>query len=110
MTRLLLVVEPDLGVTAADVAQAWDRDEAARELGAAAVEEQGGGGFFPGLIELVVVPLAVNLASSVVYDTARRVVDRLRGNGAGSGMEELEYVEHTSGDDRVVVVRVRRNQ
>jgi hypothetical protein len=107
MVRLVLAVDPDVGVDSAAMVEAWSRDKAAGGLGSAGVEAQGAGGFLPGPVELVVVPLVVNVAASVVYDVARRVVGRLRGAG---GVEELEFIEHSSGEDRVLVVRVRRSR
>ena len=35
------------------------------------------GHFLPGLVELVLIPVAVNLASTVLYDPVRRLVRRL---------------------------------
>ncbi len=58
----------------------------------------------PGLVELVVIPLAVNLASNVLYDLVRRLVRRAQ--PADGERTELEVTEITTGrDDRVVVVR-----
>jgi hypothetical protein len=56
------------------------------------------------VLELVAVPLAVNVASSAVYDLVRRLVTGLR-----RGREDrpaVEVIEVTaSGGDRVPVVR-----
>jgi hypothetical protein len=107
LSRLAVVVDRECGVEAAELARAWNEDAETRQWGLAETEISEAGVFFPGPVELVVIPLAVNLASSVVYDVVRRVVTRLR-DRHGATAEELEIIEHEVGSGRVVVVRVRR--
>ena len=106
MGRLEVVLDPGVGVSAADLAAVWDRDDVAREVGLAAVGTARPGDFF-GVVELVVVPLAVNLASSAITALLGRLVAGLRaGEPEHPG---LEFAEMTRADgDRVVVVRLRR--
>ena len=106
MARLVVAVDPAVGVEPAALAKAWDGDEEAAALGPASVQAPTPGTFLPGLAELIWVPLAVNLASSVVYDLVRRLVVQQR---PSVDVTELELTETVSGDDRVVVVRVRRS-
>ncbi|MEV4643241.1 hypothetical protein AB0J80_38505, partial [Actinoplanes sp. NPDC049548] len=86
--------------------KAWAGDEEAAALGTASLRPSAPGTFFPDVAELVGVPLAVNVASSVVYDLLRRLVVQQR---PAVDATELELVETVSGDDRVVVVRVHRS-
>lgn len=106
MARLVVAVDPAVGVEPAALAKAWAGDEEAAALGAASLQPSAPGSFFPGLAELIWIPLAVNLASSVVYDLIRRLVVQQRPT---VDVLELELAETVSGDDRVVVVRVRRS-
>jgi hypothetical protein len=68
------------------------------------VEAASGRDFFSGL-ELVVIPLAVNLASSASYDLLKGLIARLR-RGQGDA-PPLEIADGPAGGgDVVVVVRV----
>jgi hypothetical protein len=106
MARLVVAVDPAVGVEPAAFAKAWAGDEEAAALGEASLQQSAPGSFFPGLAELIWVPLAVNLASSVVYSLVRRLIVQQR---PAVDVTELELAETMSGDDRVVVVRVRRS-
>ena len=106
MTRLVVAVDPAVGVEPAGLVKAWAADEEAAALGQASLQPSTPGTFVPGLAELIWVPLAVNLASSVLYDLVRRLVVQQR---PAVDVTELELAETVSGDDRVVVVRVRRS-
>ena len=103
MVRVVVAVDPGVGIEPQELAEAWAADAEAASLGAASLEPTQGGVFLPGVVELVVVPLAVNLASSVLYDVAKRLVASRRPAAAA----EVEVVVHERADgDRVVVVRV----
>lgn len=105
MNRLLVALDASVGVDPAEFVEAWAADEEASRSGSASVVPAGGGTFLPSGLELVAIPLAVNLASGVVYDLLRRLVSRSRPKVA----EELELTEVSSASgDRLVVVRVRR--
>ncbi|MEU0547051.1 hypothetical protein [Micromonospora sp. NPDC005979] len=106
MARLVVAVDPAVGVEPVTLAKAWDSDEESAALGAASVQQAAPETFLPGLAELVLVPLAVNLASGLLYDLVRRLVVQQR---PAVDVTELELTETRSGDDRVVVVRVRRS-
>jgi hypothetical protein len=108
LSRLVVVVDEEVGVDAAELARVWNEDAEVRECGVAEMEASGSGVFFPGPAELVVIPLAVNLVSSVVYDVVRRLVSGLR-DRRGMVAEELEIIEHQTGSGRLMVVRVRRS-
>lgn len=107
MLRVVLAVDPELGVDGASVVAAWQRDEAAKGIGNATVSHEAPGAFLPGVLELVAIPLAVNLASSVLYDVVIRVIGSLRREEDDESA--LEVVE-TEGDggDRIIVVRLRQ--
>ena len=81
MDRLFVVVAPDTGIAPGALAAAWNADGEASAAGMARVEAAGGRDFFPGLVELVVIPLAVNLASSAGYDLLKGLIARLRPAG-----------------------------
>jgi hypothetical protein len=102
----MVAVDASVGVSAEGFAQAWGEVPEALEAGPAKVEPIPEGAFLPGLAELVMVPLAVNLSAAVVYDLVRRV---LRRASRQREICEVEVAEFTStGGDRVVVVRARR--
>ena len=101
-----MAVDPSVGVGADAFVVAWADEPDADAAGAPRVEHVPEGTLLPGLTELVVVPLAVNLAAAVVYDVVRRV---LRRAGVRREVSEVEVVEFTSANgDRVVVARARR--
>jgi hypothetical protein len=104
MGRLLVAVDPGAGISAGVLADAWNADAEASAAGTARVEAAGSRDFFPGLVELVVIPLAVNLASSAGYDLVKDLVARLR---RGQDAPPVEVANAAAGErDVVVVVRV----
>jgi hypothetical protein len=104
MARLLIALDPDAGVKPAELAAAWNADTEATTAGTARTEETGGEEFFTGVVELIVVPLVVNLASSAVSGLVKKLLARLRPDqGKGQGLEITEVT--TRDGDRVVVVR-----
>jgi hypothetical protein len=107
--RVVVAVDPGVGLSAAEVVVSWEADEQARAVSSAVVESARGGEFLPGLVELIVIPGAVNLATSALYDLVGRVVRRSRPDRGE--LLELELVETTTAlGDRVVVVRSRRER
>jgi hypothetical protein len=108
MVRLAVALDRDLGIGVAALAAAWDADDEARRLGPAQVEPSGAGIFLPGVVELVAIPLAVNVANGALYDLLKCLITKLRDAGKVSS-EELEVAEFTTASgDRLVVVRSRR--
>jgi hypothetical protein len=107
--RVVVTLDPGVDVAAEAFAKAWNADPEVEAVGRAEVEPAGPGSFLPGVVELVVLPLAVNLASTVVYEQVRNLVNRLRGTTHPRVEEEVEVIEHVSGADRILVVRVRRS-
>jgi hypothetical protein len=67
--RVLVAVDPAVGVSAGELVAAWEADERARALGggSASVEVSPSGQFVPGLVELVLIPLAVNVACCTTW-------------------------------------------
>jgi hypothetical protein len=107
MTRAVISLDPGVGVKPTELATAWNADMEAQAVGTARAEESGREELFTGVVELVVVPLLVNVASSVVYDLVKKLVARLRpAQGNGPGLEIAEIT--TREGDRVVVVRLGR--
>lgn len=106
--RLLVALDPGAGVAAALFAAAWSGDgEAQRVGGGAVVIPVSGAMFLPGVVELVAIPLAVNLGSSVLYDMVRRLLGVSRGSGVG----DLEFAEAlTAEGERLLVVRLHGDQ
>jgi hypothetical protein len=107
--RVVVALDPELGVVPADLAGAWNSDELDGTFGPAEVESAGSGTFLPGVVELVVLPLAVNLASTLVYERVRQLVLRLRGASKAGTVEELEVIQHERAGERLLVVRIRRS-
>ncbi|MGW4946371.1 hypothetical protein ACWEOZ_32855 [Actinoplanes sp. NPDC004185] len=108
MNRMVLAVDGSVGVSAAEFTAGWAQEPDAAAAGPAVVEESPAGAFLPGVTELVVLPLAVNLAAAVVYDVVRRVVSRAARRPRE--VSEIEIAEvTTAGGDRVVVVRAKRS-
>src|SRR5262249_17779305 len=106
MARLLIALDPGSGVGPTELAAAWNVDAEALVAGSARAEETSGGGFFPGLVELVVVPLLVNVGSSVVYDLLKKLTAKLRPVRQSEG-RGLEFAEVTTGDgDRLIMIRM----
>ncbi|KJE19996.1 hypothetical protein FF36_05713 [Frankia torreyi] len=112
MARVLLVVDPSVGVSPSDLVKAWTPappvvDGAVVADGAVAVEAVRGRVMLPGVLEVLVLPVAVNLASSALFELVRSWVARARGPAAQDA--EFEVVETTDDQgNRVVVVRPRR--
>jgi hypothetical protein len=105
MARLLVAVDPGAGIAPGVLADAWNADGEASAAGAARVEAAAERDFSPGLAELVVIPLAVNLASSAGYDLLRGLIARLR--HPQEKAPPLEVADAPAGsDDVVIVVRV----
>jgi hypothetical protein len=106
MARVLVLVDPDVGVSPAELVNAWAADPPSAG-GQVVVEPAQGRVMLPGVLELLVLPVAVNLASSALYDLVRSWVGRAR--GPAKPVEELETVESTDDQgNRVVVIRRRR--
>ncbi|MGH3938391.1 MAG: hypothetical protein ACRDTG_07105 [Pseudonocardiaceae bacterium] len=105
MGRVLVGLDPSLGMSAADLAASWSADEQARARAAAEQEAAPSGEFFPGLLELVVLPVAVNLTSGVLYDLVKRAIRRARPESPERC--KLELLETTTAKgDRLLVVRL----
>ena len=106
MERLVVAVDRAVGVNPAQLAAAWDEDAEARAAGLAVVEPSRPGEFLGDVLALVVVPLAVNLASSGACALVSRLVGRLRrGHATDPGALEVVAAAGASGE-MVVVVRV----
>jgi len=75
MGRLLVAVDPSIGVGAAAFAEVWNGDESAARWGPARVESGRGEVMVSGLV-WVVVPVAVGLVTSALYDVVKRLVVR----------------------------------
>jgi hypothetical protein len=114
--QALIVVDRGVGFGPAELASWWAADGEATDLGKPSVQEGANSAFGPEIFEWVAVPLAVNLASNVLYDLVKRLITRARA-GASAPADvvssspaelELELVHSTTGEgDPVVVVRSR---
>lgn len=102
---MLVAVDPGAGLSPADLVAAWEGDEQARALGPAGVEAAPPGGFFPDVLTLVVIPLAVNVASTAACALVSRLAARLH-SGPRNELR-VEVSAPSGGDgDLLVVVRV----
>ncbi|HEX3782448.1 MAG TPA: hypothetical protein VHX38_22515, partial [Pseudonocardiaceae bacterium] len=82
MGDAVVVVDPASGISAEQFASWWAADEQARMLGVASVRAVISRAYGAEVLDWVVIPRAVNLASSAVYDMVKRLVTR--GRPAGS--------------------------
>ncbi|WFE26974.1 hypothetical protein O7623_27530 [Solwaraspora sp. WMMD791] len=106
MGRVMVAVDASVGVSPEQFAASWDAEPDTADLGPATLLPVREGTFLPGLTELVVVPMAVNLAAAVIYDLVRRVLAR---SARRREVTEVEVVEvTTAAGDRIVVARSRR--
>jgi hypothetical protein len=104
MGRLAVVLDPDVAVTPTAFAAAWDSDEETHAVGVATVERAAPEHFF-GVVDLVVVPLAVNLATNVITALVVKLMTGLRHEQPKR--PEIEIVEITQKNgDRIVFVRL----
>jgi hypothetical protein len=102
----MIAIDGAVGVSSSDLAVSWSNDEEASALGPVSREPANGEQFLPGVVEVLVIPLAVNIASTALYNLVRRLVRRCR---RPSETSELELSEMITGDgDRLLVVRARQ--
>jgi hypothetical protein len=104
MPRVVIAVDPSSGLTAEELAEAWQEDDEAAAFGRPIVEGAPTTTYLPGVLELLVIPLAVNLASNVVYELVDRLVTRARVE-PGSRLEVEVTVDGGHESDITVVVR-----
>lgn len=106
MADAMVVIEPPVGITPQQLADWWTADPDARQIGSASVQPATTAAYGPEIVEWVVVPLVVNLASSALYDTVKRLITRAR--PAPTPDTEVEIIQGTTDrGDPVVVVRTR---
>lgn len=104
MARVLVLVDPGVGVSPSDLVKVWSPAPPAAE-GPVRVEAVRGRVMLPGVLEVLALPVAVNLASSALFELVRSWVVRAR----GSDEVAFEVVESTDDQgNRVVVVRPHR--
>lgn len=108
MRCVLVALDPTVGVEAPLFAAAWSEDREARGVsGDAIVVPAPGAVFLPGVVELVAIPLAVNLVSSALYDMVKRLLASSR-RPAATGIGDLEVAETlTAEGKRLLVIRLR---
>lgn len=105
MAQLLIALDRGVEVRPAELVAAWNADDEAQVAGTARAEAVGGSDFFPGVVELVVIPLLVNVGSGAVYDVLKTLLSKLHPDRHGR-RPELEITEVMTRDgDRVIVVR-----
>ena len=106
MSRLLIAINAAVGVRAEDLAMAWELDDEAAAIGPMKVVDSSAEVLLPGVVELVALPIALNVASNVLYDLLRRLLSR--GPRPTTELADFEFMEATTDSgDRVVIVRVR---
>lgn len=100
---LVVLLDPSVGIDSAGLAAAWNADETTAAVGSARVAADRGE-FIPGAVEMVVVPLAVNLASSAAYDLVKKILRGLRRDHEHAREPKVTGARAGSGD-LVVMVR-----
>ncbi|CAI7979126.1 conserved hypothetical protein [Frankia sp. Hr75.2] len=104
MARVLVLVDPGVGVSPSELVKLWS-PAPPLTAGAVVVEAVRGRVMLPGVLEVLVLPVAVNLASSALFELVRSWIGRAR----GSDEVAFEVVESTDDQgNRVVVVRPHR--
>jgi hypothetical protein len=103
MGRLVLAIDPELGVSPANMVAAWNSDDEASLVGSATVEATTPGDFF-GVMDMVVIPAGVGLTVNGITAMVGRLIAKLR----GSHQADLEIAEMTTNGDQIVAVRLRR--
>jgi hypothetical protein len=103
---VLVALDESASVEAASFVAAWCQDDEAQRVGGSAVLVPVPGALFlPGVVELIAIPLVVNLGSSALYDLVRRLLARSRRPGEHEG-GELEVTETLGADgERLLVIR-----
>lgn len=103
MAQIRLVFDPDLKVNAQEIADLWASDPEAREIltGPPEARRERPGVFLPGVVEFVVLPLAVNVASTILIDLTTRIYRRYR----PAEMPVVEEIPDGDGDRTVVTRR-----
>ena len=99
MTHIQLIFDPSLKVDARAVAALWadDPEAAAIMAGPPEVRRERPVTYLPTLVEFVVIPLTVNLASTVLIDLVVRVYRRYRPDGGA-------HIALAADDDRTIEV------
>jgi len=110
--RLVVALDPGVRVSGDELAAAWDGDPDARALGTAVPGSSAPGEFSLDPLSLVVIPLTVNVASSMAYDLVRKLMARLHAarhaQQGEPGRPDLELAEVPGRDgDLILIVRVR---
>ena len=104
VARLLVAFSQGVGVTPSQFAQAWELDAEASALGTATVDTTSGELYLLDVLNLVVIPLAVNMASTGILALVRRIVGRAR----SETHDELEIIDAQGSDgERIFVVRLK---
>jgi hypothetical protein len=106
---LLLALAPGVDVGAEVFVRSWLADEEAQRMSAdVSVASAPAPAFIPGVVELVLLPLGVGVASSALYDLVKRVVASARRSSSATEMGSgLEVVDIRDGEGRrVLVVRL----
>jgi hypothetical protein len=106
--EVLVALDPGVGVDAEVFAHSWLGDEEALGVsGGVSVVPAPAAAFLPGVAELVLLPLAVNVASSALYDVVKRLVASRRAPSA-RGLEVVDVLDAEG--RRVLVVRLETDQ
>jgi DivIVA domain-containing protein len=101
MAQLLVGMHRSAGIAAGALADAWNADREASAAGRAQVEATD---FFPGLEEMVVIPLAVSLAWGTGHDLLKRLTVSLLDDAGDAS--RVEIANFPVGGDVVAVVAV----
>lgn len=110
-SQVLVALDPSSGIEASSFAAAWSRyAEEQRTGGRASVMPAREAAFLYGVVELVAIPLAVNLGSSALYDMVKRMLRASRAP-AGAEVDDLEISEALSArGETILVVRAREDR
>ncbi len=102
--QVQLEFDPDLKVNAREIADLWANDPEARAMldGPPEVHRRGPSTYLPSLVEFVVLPLAVNVGSTVLIALSTRIYRKYR-PGADAAVDTT--AEDGDDGDQILVTR-----
>src|SRR5579884_3392493 len=90
-----VALSPDLGITPEEFAEAWNEAQRDPEIGKAQIVESKGTSFVEPVLTTIAVGIAINVASSAIYDLIKYAVERAREKKAQQAATTPPAHKHT---------------
>ena len=90
-----IALSPDLGISPDDFLEAWNEDAETRNLSEAYPMSSAGKSFDPTLIAGIMISVGSGVASNVVYDLVKKVLDK-KGVSKHTHIEQMKKSDGTS--------------